>query len=84
MAQEGLGPLLWLLGMMGVSLAFFNLLPIPILDGGHLAFLAWEGVFRKPPSPRVVGAVQYAGLILIVGLFVLVFWNDISRILRMG
>jgi len=83
-AQEGLGHLLWLLGMMGVSLAFLNLLPVPVLDGGHLVFLTYEAVFRRPPPPRVVGAAQYAGLILIAGLFVLVFWNDISRILRMG
>jgi len=83
-AQEGLGHLLWLLGMMGVSLAFLNLLPIPVLDGGHLVFLAYEAVFRKPPSPRVVEVAQYAGLLLIASLFVLVFWNDISRLVRMG
>ncbi|HOX06467.1 MAG TPA: site-2 protease family protein [Planctomycetota bacterium] len=84
MAQEGLGQLLWLLGLMGVSLAFFNLLPIPVLDGGHLVFLVYEAIFRRPPSPRVVEIAQYAGLLIIASLFILVFWNDISRLIRVG
>jgi regulator of sigma E protease len=79
-AQQGLGQFLWLLGLMGVSLAFFNLLPIPVLDGGHLVFLIYEAVFRKTPSPRVVEYAQYAGLLIILGLFVLVFKNDITRV----
>ncbi len=83
-AQEGMGELLWLLGLMGVSLAFFNLLPIPVLDGGHMVFLGYEAVFRKPPSARVVEIAQYAGLLIIASLFVLVFWNDISRLIRTG
>jgi len=67
-----------------VSLAFFNLLPVPVLDGGHLAFLVYEAVFRKPPSPKVVEYAQYTGLLLIACLFIFVFWNDISRWIRMG
>ena len=78
-AEEGLGKMLWLLGLVGVSLAFFNILPIPVLDGGHMVFLLYEAVIRRPPSPRVVEIAQYAGLLLILSLFAFVFWNDISR-----
>jgi regulator of sigma E protease len=80
-AQKGLGRMLWLLGLIGVSLAFFNLLPIPVLDGGHLAFLGYEVVVRKPPPPRLVEMGQYAGLLVILCLFVFVFWNDISNMI---
>jgi regulator of sigma E protease len=78
-AQQGMGRMLWLLGMLGVSLAFFNLLPIPVLDGGHLVFLIYEAIFRKPASPRIVEIAQYAGLLLILTLFVFVTFNDIFR-----
>jgi len=78
-AQKGFGRMLWLLGLIGVSLAFFNLLPIPVLDGGHLVFLGYEVIARRPPPPRVVEVAQYAGLLLILGLFVFVFGNDIFR-----
>jgi regulator of sigma E protease len=81
-AQKGLGRMLWLMGLIGVSLAFFNLLPIPVLDGGHLLFLGYEAVIRRPPPPRVVELAQYAGLMIILCLFVFVFWNDISRMIR--
>jgi regulator of sigma E protease len=79
-AREGLGKMLWLLGLIGVSLAFFNLLPIPVLDGGHLAFLAYEMLVRRPPSARAVEIAQYVGLMIILSLFVFVFWNDLHRI----
>jgi regulator of sigma E protease len=78
-AQEGLGHLLWFLGMMGISLAFINLLPIPVLDGGHLVFLVYEGVTRRRPSPRLVEVAQYAGLLVILAIFAWVFKNDITR-----
>jgi regulator of sigma E protease len=83
-AKKGLGRMLWLLGLIGVSLAFFNLLPIPVLDGGHLVFLGYEVVTRKSPPPRLVEMAQYAGLLIILSLFVFVFWNDISRMIRGG
>jgi membrane-associated protease RseP (regulator of RpoE activity) len=78
-AREGLGKMLWLLGLIGVSLAFFNLLPIPVLDGGHLAFLGYELLLKRPPSARVVEIAQYVGLMIILSLFVFVFWNDLHR-----
>lgn len=81
-ARSGPGHLLWLLGLMGISLALINFLPIPVLDGGHMMFLAWEAVTRKPPSLRVLEVGQVVGLLIIAGLFVLAFWSDISNWLR--
>jgi regulator of sigma E protease len=78
------GNYLWLLCLITVNLGVFNLLPIPVLDGGHNVLLLIE-VVRKwfgkgPPSPRFVAAFQYSGLLFILCLFVMVTFNDISRI----
>lgn len=64
---------------ISVNLAIFNLLPLPVLDGGHLLFLTIESVRRKPVSARVMEWVQQAGLVLIVGLMLFVTFNDIRR-----
>jgi membrane-associated protease RseP (regulator of RpoE activity) len=84
LAGKGLGHMLWLLGVIGISLAMINLLPIPVLDGGHLAFLCYEAVFRRQPSQRVMEVAQYAGLLIILALFGFAFWNDISRTFGIG
>ncbi|MGH7128877.1 MAG: site-2 protease family protein, partial [Planctomycetaceae bacterium] len=54
-----------------------NFLPIPVLDGGHMVFLIWEGITRKRPSERVLVAATYVGMALILGLMVLVIYLDI-------
>jgi regulator of sigma E protease len=77
------GNFVWLLCLITVNLGIFNLLPIPILDGGHNVLLAIE-VVRKwagkpPPSEKFVAMFQYSGLIFILGLFVFVTYNDITR-----
>jgi regulator of sigma E protease len=56
-----------------------NLLPIPVLDGGHLVFYTLEMIFRRPVSFRVREIAQQVGLILLVSLMVLAFYNDIIR-----
>ena len=61
---------------------FLNLLPIPVLDGGHLLFYAYEGLFRKPLSQRFQMAGFQVGLALLMMLMAFVFYNDISSILR--
>lgn len=73
----------WLLEMtafISVNLCVFNLLPLPVLDGGQLVFLAIEGVRRKPVSLRIQEWVQQAGLVLIVALILYVTYNDLVRI----
>jgi regulator of sigma E protease len=76
------GDLLSMTALISVNLAIFNLLPLPVLDGGHLLFLGIEAVRRKPVSAKVMEWVQQAGLVLIIGLMLFVTYNDIGRIIR--
>jgi regulator of sigma E protease len=62
-------------------LGLINLLPIPILDGGHLVIFALEGIRRRRLSPKVRDAVALCGLVLIVSLTILAVRNDIVRYL---
>jgi regulator of sigma E protease len=78
-AQRGMLELILLLGLLSVNLAVINFLPIPVLDGGHMVFLAWEGIRGKPADPRVQIGLSYAGLAAILGLMVWVTYLDISR-----
>jgi regulator of sigma E protease len=57
-----------------------NLLPIPVLDGGHLLFLAVEGVLRRPPSIRVRELSMQLGFVLLLTVMVFAFYNDIMRV----
>lgn len=66
-------------GMLSIILAVMNLLPIPALDGGHVLFLLWEVITRRKPSDRFLEGAQMVGMILLLGLLVLAFWNDIYR-----
>ncbi len=68
------------LAMISINLAIFNLLPLPVLDGGQLLFLGIEAIRRKPVSVRVLETVQQAGLLLIIGLILYVTFNDVLRI----
>lgn len=76
-ASRGFPDLLLFLGFLSVNLAVINFLPIPVLDGGHMVFLIWEGVTRKKPSERVLIAATYAGMAVILGLMVLVLYLDL-------
>jgi regulator of sigma E protease len=80
-AQEGLLNLVYFLALISVNLAVLNLLPIPILDGGHLLFFAVEAVLRKPLSPRKIEYAQRVGLVLLIALMAIVFYNDIMRLM---
>lgn len=71
--------LILFLGMISINLAVVNFLPIPILDGGHMVFLIYEGITRRPPPPWVASLAGYVGLAVILSLFALVFYNDINR-----
>ena len=76
-AQKGVGSYLWLLALLSLSLGILNLLPIPILDGGHLLYYLIELVKGSPVSERVMAAGNFVGLALIAGLMGLAFYNDI-------
>lgn len=72
--------LLFFLCMVSVNLAFLNVLPIPVLDGGHLFFLLVEGIKGSPVSERTLGYSQVVGVVLILSLMVYVTYQDILRL----
>ena len=62
-----------------VNIGLINLLPLPALDGGRLAFLAYEGVTRKKPTPKVENMIHNIGFILLMGLFVVILISDVIK-----
>ena len=78
-AKAGLASLVGLIAVLSVNLGLLNLIPIPVLDGGHLLFLAGEAVAGRPLPPRAQDYSTRAGLALLACLFVFVTWNDISQ-----
>jgi len=83
-AQVGLSLLLSMLAFLSIQLGILNLLPVPVLDGGHILFSLLELIFRRPLSLRVREAAQQVGLLLLLGLMVLAFYNDIMRLFAGG
>lgn len=81
-ARLGPGNLFWILGLISVSLGIFNLLPVPVLDGGYLPLLLIEKIRGTAPTERFVIIYQYIGLILLLGLVVFVTFLDIGIIPR--
>jgi regulator of sigma E protease len=80
-ANRGLGWFLNFLGLVSLSLCILNLLPIPVLDGGHLLYYLIELVKGSPVSERTMIAGQYVGLALLFTLMGLAFFNDIQRMI---
>ncbi len=78
-AEIGLVSFLSFLALISVNLGVLNLMPVPILDGGHLVYLAIEKLRGRPLSPRVMEWTQTVGLALIIALMVFAFYNDLSR-----
>lgn len=79
-AQTDLSAILSVLAFISIQLGILNLLPIPILDGGHIFFYFFEIVFRRPLSMWAREVAQQIGLILLVMLMVLAFYNDLVRL----
>ncbi len=72
----------FLLGLFSIMLGVMNLLPIPGLDGGHIVFTLFEIVTGRKPSDRFMAAAQMVGMVLLLGLMLLAFGNDIGRLIR--
>ena len=81
-SKYGARNIVLLSAMLSISLGIMNLLPIPVLDGGHLMLLAYEGIRRRKLSSAEVTRAQMVGLAIILTIFVLVMFNDISRSLH--
>jgi regulator of sigma E protease len=79
-ASQGAASVVFLIAILSINLGVLNLLPIPILDGGHLLFFLIEGILRKPLGERQREMAQQVGLVLLVGVMIFAFWNDLERI----
>jgi regulator of sigma E protease len=80
--KERLLQLLNLAGLLSISLAFFNVLPIPGLDGGRLFFIIIEAVIGKKVNPKVEGYFHAIGMILLIGLLLLVTIKDVTQLFK--
>ena len=81
-ARAGARYFLTMLAFLSINLGVLNLLPIPALDGGHLAFFGIEGLLRRPLRQRHRELAQQVGLLLLITLMVFVFYNDIHRLVQ--
>lgn len=79
-AKEGLGPLAMFTAIISVNLAVLNLLPVPMLDGGHLSFFVMEAILGRPLSLKKREAAQQLGFVLLMLLMVYALYNDLVRI----
>ncbi|MGE4014145.1 MAG: RIP metalloprotease, partial [Alphaproteobacteria bacterium] len=80
MAQNGFYAFIWFLGVLSLQLCLINLLPVPMLDGGHLLFYGIEAVRRRPLGARAQEYGFRIGLALVLSLMVFVTWNDLVHL----
>jgi regulator of sigma E protease len=80
-AKSGLDSLIWFMGLISLQLGIFNLLPIPILDGGHLTIIGFESIIRRDLSLKLKERILEVGFYALILLMVVVLFNDIVKIL---
>ena len=83
-AQLGWIPLMMLMASISLNLGLLNLMPIPVLDGGHIFIMAIEGLVRRDFSQRVKEKMLLAGFVVLMMLMVTVIYNDLARIAWIG
>ena len=76
MAKEGLQSFIQTLALFSAAIGFMNLLPVPVLDGGHLVFFAYEAIFKKPPNQKVFSALMTVGFAFILFFMMFAIFND--------
>jgi regulator of sigma E protease len=77
--SKGVSYFVWAMAVISINLGLINLLPIPVLDGGHLLFFAFEAISRKPLPLRVREIASLLGLLVLFGLMGIAFKNDVER-----
>lgn len=77
--EDAFYQILYWTGLLSVNIGLINLLPLPALDGGRLAFLAYEGITKKKPTPKVENTIHNIGFILLMGLFVVILISDFIK-----
>ena len=78
-AREGWEAFLWFMAVLNVALMILNILPIPILDGGHILITTIESVARRPVPARVLAGIYYVFFVLLISLVLMVTWFDLTR-----
>lgn len=81
-AEQGISNLVFLIAVLSMNLGILNLLPIPILDGGHLFFFTCEAILGRPLGERSREIAQQVGLVLLFSIMIYATWNDITRLLQ--
>jgi regulator of sigma E protease len=76
MASQGLVDFIFFIGVLSAEIGMLNLFPIPILDGGHLVFYAYEAVAGRPPSDRIVQVLMTMGLFIVLSMMLFGLFND--------
>ena len=82
-AERGFASYIYFIAFLSAQLGFINLLPLAVLDGGHLVFFAFEAIAGRRPSARQQGMIQQVGMMLLLGLMVFVTFMDVQRLLGM-
>ena len=77
-ASQGASSFVWFIAVLSAAVGLLNLFPIPVLDGGHLAFYAWEAVTRRPPSDRAVRILMTVGVALMGAMMAFALFNDLT------
>ena len=81
-AEQGISNVIFLIAVLSMNLGILNLLPIPILDGGHLFFFTCEAILGRPLGERSREIAQQVGLVLLFSIMIYATWNDITRLLH--
>jgi len=76
-ASQGTASFIGFIAILSTAIGLLNLFPIPILDGGHLVFFAWEAMTGKAPSDRVLNVLLAIGLVLVLSLMIFGVSNDL-------
>jgi len=79
-ANLGIIPFLRLLAILSLSLAIMNILPFPVLDGGHFVIILLEGIFRREIPIKIKIAIQNAGFVILMILTAIILYNDIINL----
>ncbi|HXK17926.1 MAG TPA: M50 family metallopeptidase, partial [Polyangiaceae bacterium] len=77
--RKGADNFVWVMALLSINLGLLNLLPIPVLDGGHLMFMALEGALRKPLPLRTRELMHIVGMAILVALMAVAFKNDVAK-----
>lgn len=77
MASQGTTSFIWFVAVLSTAVGFLNLFPIPVLDGGHLVFHAYEAVFRRPPPEKLMRGLMVVGLTMVLSLMLFALYNDV-------